>query len=314
MQRGYSVFGLDIREPGPTSPHGLRHHTCDLLDRVATSRVLEDVRPEIVLHLAARTDLAERETLSGYAANIEGVDSLCEAVARVGSVKRSICTSSQLVNRIGSRPASDEDFNPTTLYGESKVLTEQAWRKHDGAGTVWTIVRPTTIWGPGMNAHYLTFFQMLRSGHYFHVGRVPTLKSYGYVGNTAYQYLQLVNADADSVHRKVFNLADYEPISLQEWAEEFRTRLDGPPIRTVPFWAAKGVALAGDVVNALGARSIPFNSFRLNNVITPHRADMERTREVCGPLPYSTTDGIALTSQWLRSALSAPLPAEAHAW
>lgn len=314
MQRGYAVFGLDVREPGASAPHGLRHYTCDLLDRVGTARVLEDVRPEVVLHLAARTDLAERATLAGYAANTEGVDSLCDAIGRVGTVERSICTSSQLVNRIGYRPANDEDFSPVTLYGESKVLTEQTWRRADGAGTTWTIVRPTTIWGPGMNPHYLTFFQMLRSGHYFHVGREPTLKSFGYVGNTAYQYLQLVKASAVSVHRRVFNLADYEPISLQAWAEEFRKRLDGPPIRTVPFWAAKSAAVVGDIVNALGARSIPFNSFSLNNVITPHRADVERTREVCGPLPYSTSDGIALTAQWLRSALGAPLSAEAHAW
>ena len=313
-QRGYAVFGLDVRDPGVAAPHGLRHYSCDILDRVATARVLEDVRPDVVLHLAARTDLGEGETLAGYAANIDGVDSLCEAIARVGTVTRTICTSTQLVNRIGYRPANDEDFCPTTVYGESKVLTEKTWRQQNGGGTVWSIVRPTTIWGPGMNPHYLTFFQMLRSGHYFHVGRTPTLKSYGYVGNTAYQYLQLVRANADRVHRQVFNLADYEPISLQAWAEEFRRRLDGPPIRTVPFWAAKSAAMLGDLVNALGARRMPFNSFRLTNVITPHRADIERTRDVCGPLPYSMSEGIALTAQWLRSALSAPLPAEAHAW
>lgn len=308
MQRGYTVFGLDRRHPGASCPHGLRHYTCDLLDRVATARVLEDVRPEVVLHLAARTDLGTRETLAGYAANIAGVDSLSDAIGRVGTVKRSICTSTQLVNRIGYRPASDEDFSPSTVYGESKVLTEETWRRQDGAGTTWSIVRPTTIWGPGMNPHYLTFFQMLRSGRYFHVGREPTLKSYGYVGNTAYQYLQLVKASAERVHRRVFNLADYEPIVLQAWAEEFRQRLDGPPIRTVPYWAAKSAAVVGDIVNALGVRSLPFNSFRLNNVITPHHADVERTREVCGALPYSISDGIALTAQWLRSALSAPLP------
>lgn len=314
MQRGYAVFGLDIREPGISVPHGLRHYTCDLLDWVETARVLDDVRPDVVLHLAARTDFAARETLEGYAANIEGVDSLCGAIRRVGTVERSICTSTQLVNRIGYRPANDEDFCPTTVYDESKVLTEQTWRRRNGGGTTWTIVRPTTLWGPGMNPHYHTFFQMLRSGHYFHVGRTPTLKSFGYVGNTAHQYCQLVRARVDRVSRQVFNLADYEPIALQAWAEAFRQRLGGPPIRTIPFWVAKSAAIVGDMVNALGARQVPFNSFRLNNVITPHRADVERTREVCGPLPYSTSDGIALTAQWLRSALSAPPPAEAHPW
>jgi nucleoside-diphosphate-sugar epimerase len=314
IRRGYAVFGLDVREPGALSPAGVRHYSCNLLDRAATARVLEEVRPAIVLHLAARTDLAEQRDIAAYAANTEGVESLCDAIARAGTVQRAICTSSQLVNRIGHQPTGDEDYSPNTLYGESKVLTERIWRSRDGAGTTWTIVRPTTIWGPGMNPHYLTFFNLLRSGRYFHVSGGPTLKTYGYVGNTAHQYAMIVEAGADRVHQRVLNLADYEPIALQAWAEEFRQQLDGPPIRTLPFWAAKSAAIVGDLLNALGARSFPFNSFRLNNVTTPHRADVEETRAVCGPLPYTTSDGIARTARWIRDALREQGMADAHAW
>ncbi len=312
LDRGYEVFGLDKRVVSPLAPAGLQHRVCDLIDRAATARALKELRPDIVLHLAARTDLRETRDIAGYAANFEGVASLCEAIAGAGTVKRAICTSSQLVHAVGYQPKHEDDFNPKTLYGESKVLTEREWRRQDGAGTEWSIVRPTTIWGPGMNPAYLAFFRLLRTGWYFHVGGAPLRKSYGYVGNTAEQYLALAEAEASRIHRRTFYLADYEPIVLQEWAEEFRRRLGGPRIRTIPMWAAKSAARAGDALRALGASRVPLTSFRLKNIVTAYLAEMHATRDVCPTLPYSMREGISETVAWLRPVLDAPTPEHAH--
>jgi nucleoside-diphosphate-sugar epimerase len=304
LRRGYAVFGLDKRPASPLAPSALQHRVCDLLDREATCRALTEIRPEIVIHMAARTDLAETGDIRGYAANIEGVESLLAAMRAAGSVRRAICTSSQLVHRVGYAPSHDEDYDPGTLYGQSKVQTERLWRAADGAGTEWCIVRPTTIWGPGMNPHYFTFFRMLRAGRYRHVGGGPTLKSYGYVGNSAEQLVSLAEAPPATIHRRVFYIADYEPIALQAWAEAFRRELGGPPIRTIPLIIAKIVARIGDALNALGARRFPFNSFRLNNVVTPYRAPVEPMRAVCATLPFSMTEGVAVTASWLRTVLT----------
>src|SRR5690606_18593907 len=115
------------------------------------------VAPAAVLHLAARTDLDETTTIAGYAANTEGVSNLLAAVGATPSIARVVCTSSQLVCRMGYQPTHDGDYQPTTIYGHSKVETERRWKAGDGAGRTWCLVRPTTIWGPGMNPHYLTF-------------------------------------------------------------------------------------------------------------------------------------------------------------
>jgi nucleoside-diphosphate-sugar epimerase len=312
LRRGYAVFGLDKRRASPLAPAGLQHHVCDLLDREATRRTLAEIRPEIVVHLAARTDLAETKDIRGYAANIEGVESLLDAIAAAGSVRRAICTSSQLVHRVGHSPRGDEEYDPATLYGESKVQTERIWRERDGAGAEWCIVRPTTIWGPGMNAHYFTFFRMLRTGRYRHVGGGPTLKSYGFVGNSAQQFVCVSEAPVGEVHRRVLYIADYEPIALEEWAENFRRELGGPPIRTIPLIIAKAAAKVGDVLNALGASRFPFNTFRLNNVVTPYRVPVATMRAVCPTLPYSMTQGVAQTASWLRSVLDGDERANAH--
>ncbi|WP_171257638.1 NAD(P)-dependent oxidoreductase, partial [Acinetobacter baumannii] len=83
-----------------------------------------------------------------------------EAIRRTPSVRRVIWTSAQLVCRVGYVPTSDTDYKADTLYGKSKVRTEEIVRSSDGAGREWCLARPTTVWGPGMSTHYQRFLHM----------------------------------------------------------------------------------------------------------------------------------------------------------
>ncbi len=297
LNLGWEVGGLDWRPPVVGDPR-FHHHAANLLEAAQVRAAVRASAPEFVFHLAARTDLDEQQELSGYAANIEGVANLVEAL-RESPVRRAICTSSQLVYRIGATPRHDEDYEPSTLYGQSKVRTEQIWRAADGAGAEWCVVRPTTIWGPYMLPHYVRFFRMIRAHRYFHVGGGPTYKSYGYVGNTVHEYASLMTAPVSQVHRRTFYLADYEPIALEAWADAFQRVLGARRIPVVPVVVARTAARVIDVWNRLGIRELPFSSFRLNNVLTAYQADMRPTAEVCGPLPFTMLEGVAATAAWL---------------
>lgn len=297
IAKGHEVIGLDRKEvPAQDGLHVMR---LDLLDEAATAACMRSMCPEAVLHLAARTDLGEKHDLSQYRDNIDAVDSLVSAIQHAPSIRRWVCTSSQLVNQVGRYPKCDTDYSPNTLYGESKVRTEKIVRSRDGGGRVWTIVRPTTIWGPGMNAHYLRFFAMIRDGRYFHVGRGPTLKSYGYVGNTAEQYAAILEAPDHRIHGRTFYMADYEPLAIEGWAEAFRRHLNAPRIRTIAPLVATTVARVGDVIS-LVRPSFPFTTFRLRNVLTAYQADVGPLQELCNSLPYTVDRGVDLTVQWLR--------------
>ncbi|HEV8537169.1 MAG TPA: NAD(P)-dependent oxidoreductase [Candidatus Limnocylindria bacterium] len=309
---GYQVTAVD-RIPGDPPVPGVAEQTSDLLDRDGLAATIRGAQPECVIHLAARTDLDERGDLSGYAANIQGVENLVAAIRATPGVRRAIYTSSQLVCRIGYTPESDDDYRPNTLYGESKVLGEKIVRREDGGGVAWCIVRPTTIWGPGMSAHYQRFFRMIAAGRYVHVGRRPLFKSFGYVGNVVHQYLGLLWADAITISRRTFYLADYEPMSLREWAEGIRRHLGAPPIRSIPELLARAAARGGDVLNRLGWRTFPYNSFRLGNVLTEYEFDLAATAELCGPLPYSMDEGVTATVSWLRDAGILPARAATRA-
>jgi nucleoside-diphosphate-sugar epimerase len=197
-------------------------------------------------------------------------------------------------------PTSDTDYAADTMYGRSKVRTEEIVRAADGAGREWCLVRPTTVWGPGMSAHYQRFLRMIMRGYYFHVGRTPLWKSYGYVDNVAFQYWRLLLAPTEQMQSRTFYLADYAPINLIAWCDEFQRSFEARPIPHLSVGAGRLLASCGDAVNALGIRRFPFNSFRLNNVLTQYQFDMQATAAVCGPLPYSMEQGVAATVAWMR--------------
>jgi nucleoside-diphosphate-sugar epimerase len=295
------VAGLDKRTPPPEAALMTANFVCDILDDGALERAVRAFAPDALAHLAARTDLDETAGLAGYAANIEGVRHLISAIQSTPSVRRCIWTSSQLVCRVGYVPQDPTEFLPDTTYGQSKVRTEEIVRAADGGGREWVLVRPTTAWGPGMSPHYQRLLRMIRSGSYFHVGRRPLFKSYGYVDNMAHQYLALLTASTDQIHRRVLYLADYEPIDLIAWCDALQVALHGPKIRVVPPALARLLAYAGDFMNLAGFPQFPFNSFRLRNILTQYRFNLEDTRTICGPLPFTMKQGVEQTAAWFSS-------------
>lgn len=297
LTAGHEAIGLDIK-PQPASLGAFLH--CDLLDPRQTTEALRITAPDAVIHLAARTDLMEKNDIEGYAANHRGTRHLIEAMENVASVRRCIFTSTQLVCRVGIIPDGDEDYCPSTLYGESKVRMECLVRERCVMES-WCIVRPTTVWGPGMSAHYLRFLRMVQRGRYFHVGRSLLWKSYGYVGNVAHQLLRFVEAPATDVHRRVAYLADYEPTSIREWVNALQREFGARRVFTVPEPPARLLAMLGDHAARLGFANFPFNSFRLSNLLTEYRFDLTETRRICGDLPYTMEEGVRKTVAWVRS-------------
>lgn len=300
LDRGETVLNLDIRPPRNPA-HASYWKPVDILDKNLLREALRSFCPKYLVHLAARTDLDEKKNLKGYEANIEGVSNLVLAVRAYGSIERCIYTSSQLVCQIGYIPSAETDYAPNTLYGQSKVLTEKIIRENEGGGAAWSIIRPTTVWGPWCNPHYQRFLSLIERGLYFHAGSRDLHKSFGYVGNLCYQIDSLMHADTELVNHQTFYVADYETTSLREWAEALGRELKAPRIRTFPLFVAKTAAYIGDVAGMAGFGNFPFNSFRLKNILTEYIFDLRKLWNIVPHLPYTLTDGVRNTVEWYRT-------------
>lgn len=299
LARGDDLLAIDVRSPG-IDGHKPFYKQVDILNSEELAGAFGSFMPEQVVHLAAWAHVHDRRGLGAFAANIQGVRNVARAIRATQSVRRAIFTSSQLVCRVGRIPLHDQDYSPDTTYGESKVLTEQIVREEDGGGVAWCLTRPTTIWGPRMGPHYQLLLDLIRRGLYFHVGSRPLQKSYGYVENTIFQYLQLMSAPEGDIVGRVFYLADYEPLSLRAWIDALQHGLKARTVPTCPESGARVLAKIGDALNDLGV-AFPFNSFRLRNILTEYCFDLSETRRVCGPLPFSVEHGIARTLDWFGS-------------
>ena len=76
---GVDVLNIDCELPrNPAQTPWWRR--VDLLDAPVVGRVVREFSPEIVFHLAARTDLDETAGSEGYAANTIGVENLLLAL------------------------------------------------------------------------------------------------------------------------------------------------------------------------------------------------------------------------------------------
>lgn len=290
------IVNLDIR-----SPHKKEHlqywKQCDLLEPLKLRQVLHDIGPTEILHLAARTDTIGT-TLDDYRANTQGTANLLEILEDLPNISRVIITSTQFVHRPGKPPQSDTDFNPHTIYGRSKVLGEQLTRAAN-LKRAWTIVRPTTIWGPWHPRYPKEFWKVLKNGLYIHPGKKPVLRSYGYVKNAVSQMEQILDTSPETINKKVFYLGD-RPGPILEWINAFSKALTGREVRIVPRNAVRVLARVGDLLLAMGV-PVPIYTSRFQSMTEDYLTPMESTFATFGAPPYSLEEGVKETIMWLRS-------------
>lgn len=297
-KQGAAILNLDIAEPmlKEQNEHWLN---VDILDADLVDKAFLDFKPTHVLHLAARTDLDEDKDINGYATNIQGVENIVNASKNCESVDRVIITSTMFVCEPGHTPTSDEDFCPHTVYGQSKVMTEKITResKMDAA---WSIARPAVIWGPYHERLRHGFFSILSKGLYFHPGNTKATKSYGYVGNSVYQYDRIFESERGAVDKQVFYIAD-PAIDLMEWGAEFSQQLVNKKLRKMPYVLMKFIAYCGDIFVKLGYTNFPMTNFRLNNMTRDNIVPTNSINKVAPNLPYTYQEGIKETVDWLKS-------------
>ena len=263
----------------------------DILDATTLQGAFNNFRPEWVLHLAARAECDETTTVEkGYRVNVEGTQNVLDAIKATESVQRVIITSSQFVCAPGRLPKHDEDYFPETVYGQSKVLTEQLTRKAN-LSCCWTIVRPTNIWGPLHLRYRREFWRVVQRGLYIHAGRKPVVRCYGYVKNIVYQMQKILEAAPEKVSGKIFYLGD-QPADIYEWVNGFSRALAGHSVRVVPRVVVRTLALLGDIPSYMIGKPFLINSSRFRSMITEYRTPMNRTFELLGENPYSLEDGI----------------------
>lgn len=299
VARGDTVVNLDSQPPLNPEQHSFWRKV-DLLDGAALTAEFASASPDAVIHLAARTDCDEETTVEeGYRVNVEGTRNVLAAIKVTPSIGRVLMTSSQFVCGPGFAPRYDEDFHPVTVYGQSKVISEQLTREA-GLPCLWTIVRPTNVWGPWHRRYQREFWRVVAKGWYVHPGGAPVVRCYGYVGNVVRQMRQLLVQPAEIVNGQVFYLGD-APGDIARWANAFSLALRGRKVRKVPRAVLAAAGLVGDVISRVIGRPFYITSSRVRSMTSDYVVNMDRTLLLLGQPPVSLEQGVEETVAWLRA-------------
>lgn len=196
----------------------------------------------------------------------------------------------------GYLPKDFDDYAPHTLYGESKVETEKRIKEANPSYT-WSIIRPTSIWGPWFGEPYDKFFHIVMKRMYFHMGKKACRKTYGYIDNAIYQIESILKAEPEKVNRNVYYLGDYEPYPITDWANEI-AEMEGISIPQVPYLCFKLMGYVGDVLKKIGI-AFPMTSFRLHNMTTDNVHNLDPIKSIAPTLPVSRLVGTERTLEWI---------------
>jgi GDP-4-dehydro-6-deoxy-D-mannose reductase len=121
----------------------------DLLDTAAVCSVVQEVRPDVVLHLAAISQVRGHSGAAIRALNVDASVQLADALWQAVPEARLVALSTGYVHGETRVPADEQAaLEPVGPYAESKAELERALRAASG-GRDLCLVRPFNHTGPG---------------------------------------------------------------------------------------------------------------------------------------------------------------------
>ncbi len=136
VKRGYDVVGSDIQEVYSGVDDGSAvtkapYTALDITDKAAVDKVITDIRPDVIIHCAAWTNVdgAEDEAKKPlvHSINASGTENIAKA-AKAIDAKMVYISTDYVFNGQGTEPwkPDDKEFAPLNYYGRTKLEGEQA--------------------------------------------------------------------------------------------------------------------------------------------------------------------------------------------
>ena len=292
------IFNYDIVAP-LNSEHAEYYHQGDIMNYNALYGAIDIFKPTHLLHLAARTECVENVDLeTEFAVNIKGTQNVLDATMLCDSLQRVIITSSQYVCGANNFPEDMDDYAPATLYGQSKVITEQK-TKATNIPSTWTIIRPTNVWGPWHMRYKREAWKVMKKGFYIHSGGKAVIRCYVYVGNVIEYINKIFTAAPSDIHKKTFYLTD-PPADIYEWANGFNKAFTGKNARRIPRPILKTIAFFGELITKLGGR-FPLTLSRYHSMTTDYLCPTKQTYDTLGEPVVSLKAGVQETVKWINA-------------
>lgn len=248
---------------------------------------------DVVLHAAGKAHVVpqtEAEAKSFYDVNFEGTKNLCKALEKVGVPKSLIFISTVAVYGCdeGELIAENHSLNGTTPYAKSKIMAEEFlidWcAKHN---VILTILRPSLLAGVNPPGNLGDMIKGIKKDFYVNIAGGKVRKSILMAEDIA----NLVSIAKDK--GGIYNVCDTDQPSFGEISVLIARQLGKRNPLSIPYWAAKSLALIGDVVG----KRFPINSLRLSKLTQSLTFSNEKACQCLGWKPLKVLDNFRITNK-----------------
>lgn len=224
MVRGYDLVRQELLHPKFSFSLG------DVTNEVELLEQLDDFMPEVIIDLAANTEVGPEKDIEDYQSNYTSPPIFERWVLRTADcpLRRIIFTSTQYVIGPRASQAQKLGYSPHTSYGQSKVLLElsviKAIPTFASLGISYSIVRPTNVWG-GKHPKYSRLFEPLLIKGLVAVPRSTVVKSYCHITSVIELLRYLTERVEGDDMSGGFNpemaiiYATDEPVDQKKWLE-----------------------------------------------------------------------------------------------
>ena len=230
-ERGHEVHGL-VHQHEPGLADGVHAHEADLADLDALKKVVAEVRPDHVIHLAAIAFVAHGDVEQMYRTNVVGTRQLLEALAGSPTTPSSVLIASS-ANIYGNAREGVLDETvpaaPANDYGVSKVATEYVAELYASRLPI-TVLRPFNYTGRGQSVDFLLpkiVAHARARAPVMELGNLDVARDFSDVRTVATAYAKLLTEPA--AIGDTFNICSGRAVSLRE-VVEMVSELSGHPL------------------------------------------------------------------------------------
>lgn len=214
-ERGHTVTGTVRRDPAGI-PGGVQ---CELLDVAALQRLVDQVQPDWVVHLAAIAFVGHGNAGEMYSTNVLGTRNLLDCLTRTAKRPAAVLLASSANvygNTASAGPITEQAaMNPANDYAVSKVAMEYMARLWNDKLPIVT-VRPFNYIGVGQSLDFLAAKiadHFRRRAPAIELGNLDVARDFSDVRWVARSYCDLLEAAPAG---EVFNICSGKATSLGE--------------------------------------------------------------------------------------------------
>ncbi|WP_419213237.1 GDP-mannose 4,6-dehydratase [Maribacter sp. X9] len=264
---GYFVFGTTFSEPFQKN-----HFQCDVLDKAQVKKVLSDIKPDYIIHLAAISFVASENTSSIYDTNVIGTLNLLEGLDELGLQvnKILIASSAAVYGNVEGELSEEMCPKPINHYGNSKLAMEHMVSNFFNKFDI-ILMRPFNYTGIAQNKDFLIpkiVDHFKRGLDVIELGNLHTYREYNSVKSFVTIYIELLNSSFSSGVLNICSGRTYSIENILKMMKDIANR--SIRVEVNPLFVRKNeiIELKGSTKRLFDALGHPVDYIKLKKTLT----------------------------------------------